>query len=96
MVFNYWSFNILLAQLKDSRYEKNDYISGAHLFESSLFYKNKLFLLKRKIISKTIRPVLKIEYFSAKFKYELENILRKYVSYTEEFLKKSRRIVLLT
>ena len=44
---------------------------------------------KGKIMPKTIRPDLKIEYFSAEFKYELENILRQYLSYTSEFLKKN-------
>ena len=38
---------------------------------------------------KTIRPDLKIEHFSAQFKYELENILRQYLSYTSKFLKKN-------
>ena len=44
--------------------------------------------MKGRILSEIIRPIVKIEYYTQEFKYELENILRKYLSYTAEFLKK--------
>jgi hypothetical protein len=44
--------------------------------------------MKGSILSEIIKPVVKIQYYSEEFKYELETILRKYLSYTAEFLKK--------
>tara|TARA_B100001094_G_scaffold316393_1_gene357532 strand:- start:850 stop:1002 length:153 start_codon:yes stop_codon:yes gene_type:complete len=49
--------------------------------------------MKGRILSEIIRPVVKIEYYTEEFKYKLENILRKYLSYTAEFLKKTHGIV---
>jgi len=45
-------------------------------------------------LSVIIRPVVKIEYYTEEFKDELENILRKYLYHTAEFLKKNHGIVL--